>query len=143
MSFYTDWFIAEESEAAAIASTVITEERSPEDWPNLSLRNIGEPDLAILWGTLRGEPENPKCVMGDLLFQKGDEVFVCRVEDEFLKTLRAIKPAGIKSVATAWHEGETPSEWAESELNGVLRDLIQFAELAAEQGKSVLHLSVL
>ena len=38
MGCFTDWFLADENEAEAIASIVTTEEHSFEDWPALSIR---------------------------------------------------------------------------------------------------------
>jgi hypothetical protein len=65
--FYTNWFIADASEAEAIASTAKTGERSLEDWKNLSIKNIGEIGLSALWAILRGELDTLQSVTGDLL----------------------------------------------------------------------------
>ena len=54
MGFYTDWFLADESEAHAIA-----ESESPfQDWPCLSMKSIAQLELTHLWAVLRGEPDS-------------------------------------------------------------------------------------
>lgn len=143
MSFYTDWFIADDSEAEAIASTVTTEDRSRDDWPNLSIKNIGEIDLATLWGILRGEPDSPKLVMGGLLFQDGEDVFVCRIEPGFVEALAVLEQSDLNPIVESWNKSETLSEWKPDELRHVVQNLICFACRAKEAKKPVLLLSVL
>src|SRR5205085_8665333 len=96
VGFYTDWFLAGEGEAEAIASTVSTEERSFEDWPNLSIENVGESDLSALWGILRGAPTSLDSASGDLLFQDSGGVFISRVVPGFVEALAGIKSAALK-----------------------------------------------
>ena len=143
MSFYTDWFLAEEGDAEAIASIATTEEHSFEDWPHLSLKGVGEMDLANLWGILRGEPDSLDSATGDLLFQEEDEVFVCRVEPGFVKALAAVKPTAVKRIACEWNKSDELSDWGAAEVENALRDLIKFARRAKREGKPVLQLSVL
>jgi hypothetical protein len=92
MGFYTDWFVADEADAQAIASIVTTEEHSFEDWPNLSVKNIGEFELMALWAILLGQPFDPaRSVSGRLLHQESEEgPFVLSVEPAFLDALAAV-----------------------------------------------------
>ncbi len=141
MGFYTEWF-ADDSDAGAIASIVTTEERSPTDWPNLSMKNIGEMDLSCLWGILRGEPDSDPTVTGDLLFQEGDEIFVCRVKRSFIEALTTIEPASLDAIVEAWNKSENLSRWRADELEEVVRQLVDFAGRARDARKPVLLLSV-
>jgi hypothetical protein len=143
VGFYTDWFLADESDAEAVASITTTEESSFEDWPHLSLKGIAEMDLSALWGILRGEPDSLDSATGDLLFQEGDEVFVCRVEPGFVAALAAVKPAAIKRWAAEWNKTEGLADWGAAEVVGALRELVKFAARAKREGKPVLQLSVL
>jgi hypothetical protein len=143
LGFYTDWFLAEETEAEAIASIATTEEHSFEDWPHLSLKNIGEMDLLTLWGLLRGEPDSLDSTLGNALFQEGEEVFVCRVEPGFVESLAAVKPAAVKQMAAEWNKTEELADWEPAEVESALRELVQFARKSKRRGKPVLQLSVL
>jgi hypothetical protein len=143
MSFYTDWFLADEGDAEAVASIATTEEHSFEDWPHLSLKGIREMDLSALWGILRGEPDSLNSATGDLLFQEADEVFVCRVEPDFVEALAAIKPATVKRLAAAWNKSEGLTDWGAAEVESALRELVKFTGQAKREGKPVLQLSVL
>ena len=55
MSMWTDWFIADATDAEAIAS-IVTEERDHDDWPHLELSGVIELQLMALWGVLKGTP---------------------------------------------------------------------------------------
>ena len=143
VSFYTDWFLAEEGDAKAVASIVTTEEHSFEDWPHLSLKGIGAMDLSTLWGVLRGRPDSLDSATGNLLTQEADEVFVCRVEPGFIEALAAVKAAGIKRLAAEWNTSEELADWGAAEVESVVRALVKFAGRAKREGKPVLQLSVL
>jgi hypothetical protein len=143
MGCFTDWFLADENEAEAIASIVTTEEHSFEDWPTLSMKNVGEMDLSALWGILRGEPDSLDSATGKLLFQDSDEVFVCQVEPGFIEALAGVKPTAMKRLVSEWNKCEGLSDWAAAEVEGVLRELTKFARRARREGKPVLQLSVL
>src|SRR5262245_49958016 len=106
MAFYTDWFLADEGEAEAVATIATTEEYSFEDWPHLQLKGVSEMDLSSLWGILRGQPDSLDSATGDLLAQEGKEVFVCCVEPGFVEALGAVKPAAVKRLAAEWNKTE-------------------------------------
>ncbi len=142
MSFYTDWFLADEADAEAVASIATTEEHSFDDWPHLSLRGIGDMELSSLWGIVRGEPDSLDSATGDLLFQEAEEVFVARVVPAFIEALAAIKPAGIKRLAAEWNKSEELADWDAAEVATVLRELVKFARRAQREGKPVLQFSV-
>ena len=143
MGFYTDWFLADDEDAEAVASIATTEEHSFEDWPHLSLKGFGEMDLSALWGIHRGELDSLDSATGALLFQEADEVFVSRVERGFIKSLAAVKPAAVKSLAAEWNKSEELSDWGAAEVESVLRELVTFARRAEREGRPMLQLSVL
>jgi hypothetical protein len=72
MGWYTDWFVADIADADAIAS-IVTDERDFDDWPHLGLKNIGELELSLLWGAIRGDLDVPPDPAGTLLHQREDE----------------------------------------------------------------------
>lgn len=143
MGFYTDWFLANDGDAEAVASIATTEEHTFKDWPHLSLRGVGEMDLSALWGILRGETDSLDSATGDLLYQEADEVFVCRVESGFVEALAVIKPAAIKRLAGEWNATEGLAEWGAAEVESAIRNLVKFAGRAKREDKPVLQLSVL
>lgn len=142
MSFYIDWFIADEKDAEAIASIVTNEEHSFEDWPRLSLKSIGEIELSLLCGILLNELDNPNPVMDDLLFEVDNEVFVCSVNSGFVELLSLTKPSAFKRFATEWKKCEEMADWALEDIKDTIRELVRFACEAKKAGKSVLQLSV-
>ena len=93
MSWYTDWFLADEADAEAVASLADDESHSFDDWPHLSMPNIGELELMLLWGLLNGNPKGMEDVSGESLFQELDDeggVFVTRVKPAFIAALAAL-----------------------------------------------------
>ena len=144
MSFYTDWVLAAESDAEAVASAVTTEVRSLEDWPHLSLRNIGQIDLHALWAILREEPREPRSTAGELLHQESDDgPFVCRVEPEFVEALARVGLQELASIAVQWRQTEGLSGRPGEEIEAALRELCGFAAKAQETQTPILDLLVL
>ena len=130
MGFYTDWFIAEESDANAIASTVTTEEHSPDEWPHLAVKNIGEFELAALWCILLDQPFDPaRSVSGRLLYQEpgGEGPFVSIVEPGFVDALAGIKKAAEVEYAAAWAQVDALMLQEPKSLTRVIRELSAFA----------------
>jgi hypothetical protein len=78
-----------------------------------------------------------------VLFQEGEEVFVCRVESGFLEALAAVKTAMQKRLAAEWNQSDGLADWNATEVASVLRALVKFAAQAKRAGKPVLQLSVL
>ena len=111
MSFYTNWFLAVEKDAKAVASIVTTEERSFVDWPHLSMKSVSEMDLSALWGILRGDPDSLDTATGELLFEEAGEIFVCRVEPKFVEALASVQAPTIKQLAIEWNKYEGLSDW--------------------------------
>src|SRR5262245_25185851 len=111
MGVYTDWFLADESEAEALA-----ESESPfDDWPCLSMKDVLETNLMQLWGVLRGEPDRLEDVSGEALFsdiqEDGSEgMIVHRVIPEFIDAVAALDKPGIVRVARKWHKSEEMAE---------------------------------
>jgi hypothetical protein len=144
MSFFTDWFLANEDEAEAVASVVTTEAHSFEEWPNIAMKNIGDMELRALWGVLRGDSSLSDSVMGKLLFQASDEgPFVCRVVPEFIAALATIPGPDLSTIAAAWARAEMMSRWAPVTLAELLGELVQFARRAQREAKPLLQMNVL
>jgi hypothetical protein len=69
VSFYTDWFLADASEAEAVASIASAEGHSFADWPHLALKDVADVPLTLLRGILRGRrPGTAEDVDGATLF---------------------------------------------------------------------------
>jgi hypothetical protein len=146
VSFYTDWFLADASEAEAVASIVTTEEHSFEDWPHLALKDVADVPLTLLRGILRGQPGTPLGVDGETLFwDEGEEgegmVSVTQVLPAFVEELAALTPAQAKRAAAAWHGCEGMTDWAAADVARCLREMATFARRARRAGKPVLRLS--
>jgi hypothetical protein len=140
MSWYTDWFLAGEDEAEAIASIATDEGHSFDDWPHLALRSVGETELAALWGALGDDSE----LASEPLFV-GDEQegpLVRRVDPRLIAGLAALKKPGLDRVATAWHACEQVAEWEPGTVAEVLREMADFARRAKRARKPVLQLDV-
>jgi hypothetical protein len=141
LGFYTDWVLADEDEAEAVLA-ITTDEHAIEEWPHLSMKNVGEMDLMSLWAILRGEPEQLESITS-LLARRGDDVLVCRVGSQFVAALAAVKPSTIKRLAGEWNQIEELQNWEAKDVECVLRQLVNFARRAKREGKPVLQLSVL
>jgi len=144
MSWYSDWFLADEPEAEAIASIATDEARSFEDWPHLSLRSVGEMELMRLWGALRGETSRAGEMSSEALFV-GDEEggpIVSRVDPRLIAALAAVKKPDLDRVAAAWHACEEMAEWERGTVAEVLREMADFARRAKRARKPVLQLDV-
>jgi hypothetical protein len=144
MSFYTDWFMAADTDAEAIASIVTTEEHSHDDWPNLALRNIGVFELQLLYELLKPGRDGGKDVSEAVLFNGGEEgPFVSRVQPLFVDALAAVKDGDIPALAQRWRNPHAHFSWPAEELAAVIRSLVKFAERARKAGKPVLELAVI
>jgi hypothetical protein len=153
MSWYTDWFLADEAEAGAIASIGSDDDdgHSFEDWPHLAMKSIGEMELMRLWGVLRGDSERMDDVSGGSLFVAGGEeedeeaeggTVVSRVDADFLAALAALSEPEIDRVAGAWHGCEEMAEWEAETVSWRLREMVEFARRAGREGKPILQLNV-
>ncbi|HEY7155409.1 MAG TPA: hypothetical protein VH575_15715 [Gemmataceae bacterium] len=143
MSWYTDWFLADEGEAEAVAGIADDDEHSFDDWPHLAMKSIGDMELMSLRGVLRGE-ESTAEYEGDTLYQRYDDeggVAVCRVLPEFIVELAALSPKQVKRVAGQWRQHESMADWEPGTVAAVLREMIEFARRAGREGKPVLQCS--
>jgi hypothetical protein len=106
MGWYTDWFVADIADADAIAS-IVTDERDFDDWPHLGLKNIGELELSLLWGAIRGDLDAPPDPAGTLLHQREDEdgggILVFTVAPEFVTALAQLPADQQQRLAVTWH----------------------------------------
>ncbi len=145
MSWYTDWFLADEVEAEAIAAIGDEDgESSFEDWPHLSMKSVGEMELISLRAILCGKPGGTEDYHGDALYQQYDEeggVAVTAVLPEFLAELVSLTAKPMKDVALLWQQCEAMAEWESATVVEVLREMVAFARRAEKEGKAVLELS--
>jgi hypothetical protein len=142
MSVYTDWFLAEECEAEALA-----ESESPFDtWPCLSMKSIIVCDMMVLWGVLRGEPDSlddvtDKDLFSDLQEEGAEGLVVSRVLPEFIDALAALDKRTVRQFARMWHQSEQLAEWDLGIVAALLQEMAEFAQRAKREGKPVLQLS--
>lgn len=138
MSFYTDWFIADEAEAESLAVS-----ESPFDhWPSLSLQGIGELDLMALWAILQHKAiDQADPVSIKLLFQGSDQgPFVVRIAPEFIDRLTEIPS---DQDAVAWSKTEGLVDVALTDVFQIVAQLSAFAKQSRLEGKPVLGLFTL
>lgn len=144
MSWYTDWFLADASEAEAVAGIASDDEHSFDDWPHLALRSVGDLELMLLRGVLRGRPGETEPVDGDSLVHSDDEdggTSVSAVLPNFLAELADLPDDQIERIAIAWQRTETMAGWEPATDAAVLREMVAFARDARREGKSVLQLA--
>jgi hypothetical protein len=144
MSVYTDWFLADESEAEALGKS----EPPFDDWPCLSMKGIIESDFAHLWGLLRSEPESREDVLGEELFADVEDdgaeggLVIYRVLPEFIDALAVLDKPDIDRIAQEWHQSEDLGEWEPPDVASVLQEMVEFAQHARREGKPVLWRAV-
>lgn len=141
MSMYTDWFLAEESEAEDIASIASEEGRDFEDWPHLSLKSVGEIELQQLLALLLPSSDEAVGSTGIPLHVAEDEdgggVLVARVLPEFVDALAAVTEDVVAEVAGEWGSGEEMADWEQETLISILGEIIAFAHQARQEGKPI------
>jgi hypothetical protein len=140
MSIVTDWLIASEGEASAVASILTTEEHSFDDWPTLSLQGIGDLELGDL-AKLLVQSANRGQHLGPLLYQESEEgPFVAAVHPEFVAALADLVDDGVNAVGKAWGRSQHLSDWPSSDLAQTVRQMTEFARRSREEGKPILQL---
>lgn len=144
MSWYTDWFLADEAEAEAVAGIASDDEHSFDDWPHLAMRSVGEMELMALRSVLRGQLASTEDIHEDALYHRSDEdggVVVTRVTPGFVADLAALAGKQAEDVARQWQQCEAMADWEPGTLGEVLREMVEFAHCALREGKPVLQLS--
>ena len=138
----TNWFIAPEKEAKKIAAVVMDDAGEFDAWPNVHLP-LGEMELRTLWTAMRGRKvKASESVAAELVFESPNgELFVIKVEPQFLETAAAIPAADVAKVAAAWAKDEFSGGFSKSELAELVEQIRAFAERALKAGKPVLQLS--
>src|SRR4051812_9817471 len=125
MSWYTDWFLADEADADAIASTVTDETRSADDWPHLAMRSVGQMELMRLCAVLRGAPDDLAGIDEALVIVDEQEgPVVSRVDGEFVAALAALED--VDRIAAAWHGCEEMAAWQAETVAARLREMAEF-----------------
>jgi hypothetical protein len=145
MGQYTDWFIAKESEAKAVA----TAENRFKRWPHFEVKGVLDIELMELRRILLGKKKfDPQLdVTGKVLYSKGENVMVFRVVPEFIDELAGLTADRIKKVARTWANIEEFKEWYAVEdkhefILEVLSEMVTFAKQATAAKQPVLQLVV-
>jgi hypothetical protein len=151
MSMWTDWFIADAADAAAIAS-ISTDEADFDDWPHLELSGVIESSLMALWGVLKGTPGKWASMNDTVLHQVGEAgqegigeeglVLVTAVDTDFRLTLAAVPDGQLPGLAKQWFADASMAGWTLDGATETLREAITFARQAKAAGKPVLQLVV-
>lgn len=136
-AFYTLLYIAEPADAEAVGCDDDVDDR----WPSIWLKHIGDLELVHLWSVVAKLPqERGRNLMGDLLFQGGDEgPFVMRVPAEFVTAVANLSAEQMPEVAAEWGQIEELADWQPAELANIVSQLREFARRAVMSGKSVLQ----
>lgn len=143
MSWHTDWFIADEADAFAIASLATDEEHSADEWPHLEMRSVGQMELMRLWAILRGTPDDLAGV-DEAIFVADEQQgpVVSRVDDEFVDALAALDKANADRLAADWHGCAEMAEWEPRTIVTRLLEMAEFARCSRREGKPLLQLNV-
>jgi hypothetical protein len=141
VSISTDWLIAQEADAEAVASILTTEERSFDDWPSLCLQGVGQLELQHLAASLRGDGQSTRSVLGSLLHQASEQgPFVAAVDSGFIEALATLEESSLGAVSEAWQQSEHLRDWPLAEVGDTLSQMVAFARRARESGTPVLEL---
>ncbi|WP_433507455.1 hypothetical protein ACQP04_13910 [Pseudonocardia halophobica] len=134
----SDWFLAGEHEADAVAS-VASGEHSFDDWPHLSIP-LRRGELAALYAALtEAGPGDPRSPAGLLAVEIDAGMIVTRVPAAAIEALAEMTPRTAPPVMAAWSEAIAHGE--PDALGEILSDLAAFARDAAESGRPVLELA--
>ncbi|MFR9802861.1 hypothetical protein ACL02T_11230 [Pseudonocardia sp. RS010] len=134
----SDWFLAGEEEADAVAS-VASGEHSFDDWPHLSVP-LHRGELAALYAALTDtRPADRGGPAGLLAVEVDAGMIVTRVPAAAIEALAEMTPRTAPPVMAAWSEAIAHDE--PDALGEILSDLAAFARDAAESGRPVLELA--
>ncbi|WP_027856796.1 hypothetical protein [Marinobacterium jannaschii] len=145
MGFYTDWFIADKADAEKIASIVTTEEYDFDDWPHLSMKNIGVVELGLLWERLAGDELDPGLpTFGESLFEGDEEdLFVFELASEYIAVLASVQPDQVPGISAQWYDNEELSAFSLEEVTELLQEIVSFTQQAKQMNKPILELATI
>lgn len=147
MSLLGDWFIADPTDAPAIAAVIEDEIGEFDRWPHLEFQDVSEMALMSLWGTLKGDPRSKGTTSDRLLYpaEPSEEttLFVFTLRPEFITALTTLTANSLRTTAKKWQQDEEMTDWAVNDLELVLEQMVAFARKSAELGQPVLQLSVI
>lgn len=136
MSEYSDWFIANEEEAAEIYGA----EDAFERWPHLQMRGVTEMEITEIYELVLGE----ECALVDpLISEYSDDEggSVTRVPEPFISALAILKEKEIKDLTEKAKLLESFEDWETARVSRLLKDMCKFAKRAIKEGMPVLSLS--
>ena len=126
MSWFSDWYIANEAEAEAIVTAELAER--DRRWPHMWIKNIGIYELMWLSSIMRGIDYPDLSPAGPLLYETEDKgIGIFRLMDEFNQELVCINHDDINRLAEAWSRSEPMVGASPSDLAGIIRQIIDFA----------------
>lgn len=147
MSILGDWYIADTTDAPAIAASVETEDHSHHDWPHLGFRDVSETALGNLFGILHGKPGSHVSIVDELVHpdepDDTTEVYVYSLLPEFITVLTNLTDATIPKMAKQWQRDDEMEDWSAKNLEVLLREMSEFARKSQELGKPVLRLATM
>jgi len=140
-AFDTLLYIADPADAEAVGC----DEDAADRWPSVWLKHIGDLELVLLWSAVADlSPEPGRTLMGDLLFQGGEDgPFVMRVPMPFVVALADLPAERVPAVAATWGGSEELADWRPEELAGVISELREFTQRAKASGQAVLQVATL
>ncbi|WP_181781900.1 hypothetical protein [Pseudonocardia pini] len=134
----SDWFLAGEEEADAVAS-VASGEHSFDDWPHLSVP-LRRSELAALYAALTNSPhDDPRTPAGLLAVEADAGMIVTRVPAAAVEALAEMTPRTAGPLMVTWSEAIGHGEPAA--LGETLSELAAFARDATAAGRPVLQLA--
>lgn len=141
MGIFTTWLLATEPDAPAVASIVVTEERSYDEWPSVSLHGIGDMEFQDLGAIVHADGAGESSTLGDLLYQGSDEgPFVAAVAPAFIGGLAALSDTSLPNIAAAWRRSEHLREWRAEDVLRTLTEIVAFARRSRQAQTPVLQL---
>lgn len=137
MSVYSDWFIANEEDAAEIYAA----EEAFERWPHLQMRGVTEMEISEIHEILLDEECSPaEPLVSEYSEDEGGSV--TRVPDPLIAALAFLKEKEIKELVERVKSLESFEDWETSEVSRLLKDMCKFAKRAKKDDIPVLSLSV-
>ena len=143
MGVYVWLFQAPVKDAAAIRSTVTTQERKREEWPHLVVPGVDGPEMNKLEKLAR--PKRPKgsSKLGGELLVRGkvtDTPFtaVSTMTPEFVAALAALDVPAAEAMGKAW--AAQLDNVPEAHAVGLVNQMAEFARKATKAGSPVLEL---
>ena len=132
----SDFFVAEDTEAAAVAKA----KPPAKKWLPLFARDLDDVKLQQLWDAVRGASKKRLPVMRLLHAASDAGPWVYAVPDPLVERVAALDDAGLKRAAEAWAEAEefALDGWQPADVQEVLVGLQAVCQRSRAAGKGLL-----